>query len=41
METCGQEPDQKEGKDENGRLVVKSLTNKKARMKIGDLLSRG
>ena len=29
----------KEGKDENGRLVVKSSTNKKARMKIGDLWS--
>ena len=24
-ETCGQEPDQWEGKDENGRLMVRSL----------------
>ena len=39
-ETCGQEPDQKEGKDENERLVVKSPTTKQARMKMGDLWSK-
>ena len=37
---CGQEPDQEEGNGENGKLVIKSPTNKKARMKMEDLWSR-
>ena len=35
-ETCGQEPDQYEGKDEHGRHEDKIPTNKKAGMKIGE-----
>ena len=40
LENYGHEPDQYEGKDENGRLVDKSPTNKKTTMKIGDLRTR-
>ena len=35
--TCGQEPDQKEDKDEHGRLIDKRPTNKKEGINMGDL----